>query len=157
MSEVKPYFVYGTLLQGFQNHETFISGKCEKIINGYVSNVYLRHFKQGYPGMYRVNDAKDNNQRVVGEIIFPKKECYLDLRTSLDGLEAYYGPNNPHNMYERKEMNAMDEVGNIYGCITYICLLNESDGLIFGKDSFDWKNFMKSKGLRDAAEDWAEK
>ena len=108
-------------------------------------------------GMYRVNDTKDNNQRVIGEIIFPKKECYLDLRTSLDGLEAFYGPNNPNNMYERKEMNAMDEAGNIYGCITYICLLNESDGLIFAEDIFDWKKFMKSKGLRDAAEDWAEK
>ena len=50
-----------------------------------------------------------------------------------------------------------DEEGNIYGCITYICLLNESDGVIFDKDSFDWKKFMKSKGLKDAAEDWADK
>ena len=90
-------------------------------------------------------------------IIFPKKECFLELSTSVDGLEAYYGPNNPNNMYERKEMNAMDEEVNIYGCITYICLLNESDGLIFDKDSFDWKKFMKSKGLKDAAEDWADK
>ena len=157
MSDVKPFFVYGTLLQGFQNHETFISGKYEKIIKGYIPNVYLRHFKQGHPGMYHANDNEDRNTRVIGEIIFPKKECFLELSTSVDGLEAYYGPNNPNNMYERKEMNAMDEEGNIYGCITYICLLNESDGLIFDKDSFDWKKFMKSKGLKDAAEDWADK
>ena len=157
MSDVKPFFVYGTLLQGFQNHETFISGKYEKIIKGYIPNVYLRHFKQGHPGMYHANDNKHRNKRVIGEIVFPKKECFLELSTSVDGLEAYYGPNNPNNMYERKEMNAMDEEGNIYGCITYICLLNESDGLIFDKDSFDWKKFMKSKGLKDAAEDWAEK
>ena len=157
MSDVKPFFVYGTLLQGFQNHETFISGKYEKIIKGSIPNVYLRHFKQGHPGMYHANGNEALDKRVIGEIIFPKKECFLELSTSVDGLEAYYGPNNPNNMYERKEMNAMDEEGNIYGCITYICLLNESDGLIFDKDSFDWKKFMKSKGLKDAAEDWAEK
>merc|ERR1712150_160244 len=150
METIKPFFVYGTLMEGFRNHEMLVVGKDSKIIQGRLDNYYLRHFKAGHPGMYQANDEKGKIKSVVGEIIFPKPECYKLLSDDFDKLEAYYGPNNPNNMYERKEVLVRDDTGKTFVCDTYICLLDESKGVLFDVDVFDWRLFMKNKGLEDA-------
>jgi len=155
MAAIKPFFVYGTLMEGFRNHEAFVLGKAENITQGTLYNHYLRHFQAGYPGMYQVKEMQEKPKTVVGEIIFPKQECYKILSENLDTLEGYQGPNDQNNMYERKEVEVRDTDGKTLLCDTYICLLDESKGQLVGVDVFDWKLFMKSKCLQDAGEDWA--
>ena len=155
MAACKPFFVYGSLMEGFRNHEAFVLGKTEKNTQGTLSNHYLLHFQAGYPGMYQVKTIQEKPKTVIGEIIFPKQECYKTLSENLDTLEGYQGPNDPNNMYERKEVRVKDTNGKTFLCDTYICLLDESKGELVGVDTFDWKLFMKNKGLQDAGEDWA--
>ena len=155
MAIVKPFFVYGTLMEGFRNHEALVLGKAEKIIQGSVENHYLRHFPAGYPGMYQVKTIEERLKTVIGEIIFPKHEFYRILSDNLDILEGYQGPNDPNNMYERTEVKLKDADGKTFLCDTYICLLDESKGQSIGVDNYDWKSYMKNKGLKDAGKDWA--
>merc|ERR1712126_403194 len=70
---------YGTLMEGFRNHEALVLGKAEKIIQGSLENHYLRHFPAGYPGMYQVKTIEERPKTVIGEIIFLKHEFYKYL------------------------------------------------------------------------------
>ena len=58
-------------------------------------------------------------------------------------------------MYERTEVKVKDTDGKPFLCDTYICLLEESKGQSIGVDNYDWKLYMKNKGLKDAGKDWA--
>jgi gamma-glutamylcyclotransferase (GGCT)/AIG2-like uncharacterized protein YtfP len=156
ISEKLPFFVYGTLQSGFQNHDNFVRGRFTELLPAYVTNAKLRHYAAGFPGLYF---AADESARVLGQLLVPPADVYSEVLRDLDKLEDYT-PGDSRNMYERVVCRA---VVTAAGCApravdawVYVSLLPEStegETVLSG----DWREWMSSRSLKDAADDWAEK
>ena len=45
-------------MKGFRNHQKFLPERVfSRVVPGIMRGVYLVHFEQGYPGMYKLSDA----------------------------------------------------------------------------------------------------
>lgn len=103
--ETVKVFVYGTLMPGECNHQSYCQGQIVPPLPGYVlGEIYhLQHF--GYPG---VCEGKD---KVWGYCLtFPNGFCLADL----DNLEDYQpGRNSRLNVYDRFRANVFDPQGKV--------------------------------------------
>ncbi|TVY08371.1 gamma-glutamylcyclotransferase [Paenibacillus cremeus] len=115
-------FVYGTLCQQERNHKVLGTSHCVSVyarVNGQIIDTGF-----GFPGLV------EEEGTVVGELY----EISEDTLQSLDTLEGYYGPNNPHNLYERKNIEVTTDK-RIYSAWTYTYCV-DTDGL---PRFSDWK------------------
>jgi gamma-glutamylcyclotransferase (GGCT)/AIG2-like uncharacterized protein YtfP len=152
-----PFFVYGTLQTGFQNHDNFVRGRFTSIHAASIGNATLRHYTAGFPGVYICSDS---SARVVGQLITPPVEVYAQLMRDLDSLEDYK-LNCPSNMYKRVVCLARVEPPDgsppySVEAWMYVSLLPDSIGGA-PVPSGDWRAWMTTNGLKDTADDWAEK
>ena len=144
-------------MKGFRNHQKFLPEHVfSRVVPGIMRGVYLVHFEQGYPGMYKLSDD-GAGQSVEGEIVYVKEEFVEEVTTQLDFLEGYV-KDETDNLYEREtvtivEKQSKDEVE----CETYFCLLDDSTGTKVQGNPASWRAFMESNQYVDAAENWATK
>jgi len=87
-------FVYGTLKQGFSNHDRIFGGYDIKITPAFT---YGKLYDLGwYPAM------TVGSEKVYGELIeFNNPE----ILKRVDYLEGFKGESHPHNYYERREVD----------------------------------------------------
>jgi len=129
-------FVYGTLMEGFGNHNLYLKGKIQSINYGETQGE-LYHLPPGYPAML------DGNGAVKGEIIRVMDDN--KLMEKLDSLEGYRGEGN-HNLYDRRMRNIKDTDGNIIPCLVYIYQDAEyvkENGILIPDGN--WRNFIKNR------------
>ncbi|MFD0666086.1 gamma-glutamylcyclotransferase family protein [Ramlibacter sp. MAHUQ-53] len=108
----RAFFVYGTLLRGEPNHRVIarlgLAGVRAARVRGRLFDT-----GEGYPAMLaplepragQGGDAPAQGAGVVaGELMVPA-DLAAALR-DLDALEEFFGPGDPHNLYERREVEA---------------------------------------------------
>lgn len=100
MRQMIPVFVYGTLLEGFQNHDLYVKPYQHQAIPAKIKGE-IYHLPQGYPGLLEGTDD------VMGTILYFLPEEYEAALAGLDELETYFGPNDPRNEYDRIKVTAV--------------------------------------------------
>ena len=112
MEQIGRVFVYGTLMQGMENHS---------LLAPYVKTLFpatlqgrLAHLTQeGYPMLF------SGIETVQGELVdLTDEAAALAL---LDPLEGFIGPGEPQNLYERCQLMATDRQGKAMEAWVYIC------------------------------------
>lgn len=131
-------FVYGTLMTGMINFSIVKPFVISVIPGKLCGKVY--DLSYGFPGAI----LEGEDQYVVGELIELREiETAMKL---LDQLEDYYGPNSPHNMYERSIANIVTLSGEIFDAYVYMWAkpeqLNEIGTLI---DHGSWRVYVSEK------------
>ncbi|MFC8196313.1 gamma-glutamylcyclotransferase family protein [Streptomyces sp. NPDC057298] len=89
-----PFFVYGTLLPGEENHDVFLRGRTLSEAPARLTGAVL-YEGPGYP--YAVEEPAGV---VCGELVTAEPRLYVQLLGALDRLEEY-APGDPANLYER--------------------------------------------------------
>lgn len=140
VSETIPVFVYGTLLEGFQNHDLYVKPYRHQAFPATIKGE-IYHLPQGYPGLLEGTDD------VHGAILFFTPEEYEAALAGLDELETYHGPNDPRNEYERVEVTArMEKTGEAVTTYVYRYLDEEFvRGLGIRVQDGDWRGYMLSR------------
>jgi gamma-glutamylcyclotransferase (GGCT)/AIG2-like uncharacterized protein YtfP/cation transport regulator ChaC len=122
-------FVYGTLRGGESNHGLLGAPHCVSLlaqVSGFMVDTGF-----GYPAMI------EGSGKVCGEIYEIDEETLLRI----DALEAYYGPGDPRNLYERVETAAYTDQGEVK-VMTYVSSRFSYDSSIpYG----DWKLYQMTK------------
>ena len=103
--KILPFFVYGTLQVGFQNHTNVVRGRYSTAAPAFIVGAEVFHYG-GFPGLY---ETADNSSAIVyGELLELDTasteeglRTYYELLCELDVLEEYFGPGHPKNVYER--------------------------------------------------------
>lgn len=106
-------FVYGTLMQGMENHyliQPYMAGTRPAVVRGGI----LYHLTEGYPALILADEQK----QVRGELI-ELTDITRALQV-LDRLEEYYGADCAENLYDRKLCQTFDAKGNMYDCFVYV-------------------------------------
>jgi len=148
--EQLPYFVYGTLQPGFKNHANVVRGRHESAEPATFAGARVVHYEAGFPGMHRGGDGT-----VTGTLLRVAAPAYAAVLRDLDRLEAFYGPRDERNMYEREAVVAADARGAPVRAWAYFSLIAEGGGPV-PVPGGDWRAFMAARGLVDAADDWQE-
>jgi len=91
-------FVYGTLLQGFRNHDFFLNGKSPKCIDSIRGRIYT------YNGMFPYLIITNNPIDIVKGEVYEIDEKILE---HLDYLEGY-NPKSDYSHYIRKEVLTLE-------------------------------------------------
>ncbi len=93
-----PVFVYGSLLDGFENYKRYVKPyPHERYPAKTVGRLYhLPDF--GYPAFLRV---EGEGEWVYGELLCFRPDIYEKAIAGLDELEEYYAPLDERNEYER--------------------------------------------------------
>ena len=135
-----PFFVYGTLLSGFNNHK-LVASRIQKIVPASITGVQLAHFTEGFPGIYPARNKAVAT--VQGELLFPQggeEESVLEI---LDKLEGYFGEGDARNEYERKMVLAQPNDGRSAAvqAQAYFCLRVDEWGGIPVQEG-DWRRYM---------------
>ncbi|MFE9168052.1 gamma-glutamylcyclotransferase family protein [Streptomyces kebangsaanensis] len=97
-----PFFVYGTLRPGEDNHAVFLRGRTRSEEPARLTGAVL-YDGPGYP--YAV-EAPDGVVR--GELVAALPEQYGEVLTALDRLEGYVA-GDPRSLYERIEREVVRE------------------------------------------------
>ncbi|MFD6289364.1 gamma-glutamylcyclotransferase family protein [Streptomyces anthocyanicus] len=92
-----PFFVYGTLLRGEGNHDTFLRGRTLAQTPATLTGALL-YEGPGYP--YAVETPEACGGVVHGELVTADPATYTQLLAALDELEEYTS-GAPSNLYER--------------------------------------------------------
>ncbi|MFD2369308.1 gamma-glutamylcyclotransferase family protein [Brevibacillus sp. GCM10020057] len=133
MRQPLPVFVYGTLLQGFQNHEWYVKPYAHQAVPAKIRGE-IYHLPQGYPGLLAGEDE------VVGALLYFAPDAYEKALAGLDKLETYFGPNDPRNEYDRIEVQAVQSgTGEVVRAYVYR-YLDEA--------------YVRRQGIRVADGDW---
>lgn len=143
-----PFFVYGTLLSGFKNHATVLAPFCPRMVPGTLHGARLFHFERGYPGIY------PGDGTVRGEVVWV--DDYAAAEHALDRLEAYHGPGDPRNLYNREQCQVEIDGAAPVAAWVYWCLIDPTRADAVPVPSGDWRGFMLRTGREDAAEDWSD-
>ena len=110
---MKQVFVYGTLMQGMENHfliQPFTAAVAPAVVNG----ARLYHLEYGYPALVFSGKAA----QVRGELVeLADMEKALAV---LDQLEDYYGAGHPDNLYERVLCSAEFGAGTAVEAYVYV-------------------------------------
>lgn len=103
--EVIPTMVYGTLRQGFGNHENLLKGKFD----GEPRQAKIKGLRMlSEPGHVPFTYIGNEDDEIVVEIYDLKQEGYANTVDRLDMLEGYRGPRHPHNFYNRARLTLVD-------------------------------------------------
>ncbi|MPY63677.1 gamma-glutamylcyclotransferase family protein [Streptomyces spongiae] len=108
-----PFFVYGTLRPGEQNHDFYLRGRTESEEPALMRGLVL-YDGPGYP--YAVEEP---GGVVTGEIVTARPETYDELLRALDRLEDYT-PGDPRNLYERVEREVARTDGTLVRAWVYV-------------------------------------
>jgi len=96
-------FVYGSLMEGFFNYNTYLKGKVISRKYARTKGILYHLINKGYPALI------EGEGYVYGELIEIKnfKETLMDL----DELENYFGDNNRNNEYNRvlREIEVLED------------------------------------------------
>jgi len=102
------FFVYGTLMEGFENYRIYLEGKVRTIQKATVEGI-IYHLPEGYPAMI------PGSGPVKGEVIEVTDSKILE---EIDLLEEYKGEGE-ENLYDRVPVEAETERGEKISCWTY--------------------------------------
>lgn len=155
-----PFFVYGTLMTGYQNHRTFLAPYRPRVEPARLQGGKLFHLpqgdldaKMGYPGLI-VGDGT-----VFGELMYlPKNDTAASaaLMQALDDLEEYRGPENPANLYERRLTEVHSHAGPVLAWVYWFvgadveALATRAIAVPDG----DWRRFLERTGFTDLGVQW---
>ena len=89
-----PVFAYGTLMKGWDNYKRYVQPYPHQAIPAETAGE-LYHLPMGYPGLLAGQGP------VRGVCLFFPAEVYEQALYGLDDLEAFFGPGDPRNEYER--------------------------------------------------------
>lgn len=119
-------FVYGTLLNGYYNHEIYLKNKCEYIGEGFIVGSIYKLKGHSYPAFI------ENNRGMV------HGECYEvsnEVLSHMDELEEYDPDNESNSLYIRKLLPIFDKEKRVKEeCYVYV--YNHQNEK-FGKDLGD--------------------
>ena len=107
-----PFFVYGTLMEGFANHASVVRRRHAGAAPAALRGVELWHFA-GFPGVYDAPARDAAPGAVCGELLAVDAAtplaaaAYLALLEELDALEEFYGPGDARNVYEREARDVL--------------------------------------------------
>lgn len=99
MKRQLPIFVYGTLLEGFLNHQRYVKPYAHQAFPAEIKGE-IYDLPTGYPGLLAGDDM------VKGAVLVFSPEVYEEALAGLDELETYYGPGDPRNEYDRQQVAA---------------------------------------------------
>ncbi len=109
-----PFFVYGTLRQGFGN-DRILDGIDVAFDKG-ASMLGAKMTTVGFPYVWLV---QDQTYFVTGEIVRIDPANYEKAVRRLDALEGYFGPDRP-NHYDRVITTVRDAAGRDVKVFTYL-------------------------------------
>jgi gamma-glutamylcyclotransferase (GGCT)/AIG2-like uncharacterized protein YtfP len=107
--------VYGTLKQGFSNHQVAQRANPIEIIDGELPNFGTMYDVGFYPAVSTVGYST-----IYGEIYVFDPKRMQEALVGLDSLEGYRGPNDHGNHYDRIVVDAIDKDGNKHKCYVYV-------------------------------------
>jgi len=148
-----PFFVYGTLMTGFRNHAAVVRGRHTHAEPATVAGVRLHHYAAGFPGMTRAPGAS----AVAGQLLHFAPTGHAAALADLDLLEDFFGAGDARNQYVRERVDARAADGRTVRAWAYFSLLDPGVEGAVAVDGGDWRAYMASAGLADAADDWREK
>jgi len=123
-------FVYGTLRRGERNHGLLGSSRCEAFLArapGVLVDTGL-----GFPAMKEMGASSGETPGMVCGEIYRVDKATL---ARIDILEDYHGPGDPRNLYERVEMKARTDRGEM-DVLAYVSdRFRDGAAICFG----DWK------------------
>ncbi len=141
MNKTMPVFVYGTLLEGFQNHDGYVKPYQHDAIPATIRGA-IYHLPQGYPGLV------EGTEDVVGALLFFAEHEYEAALAGLDELETYFGPDDPRNEYERMEVTAwVAETNEAVTAYVYRYLDEEYVKRVgIRVQDGDWRRYLLARG-----------
>ncbi|MBM7870152.1 gamma-glutamylcyclotransferase (GGCT)/AIG2-like uncharacterized protein YtfP [Clostridium pascui] len=139
--EKLPLFVYGSLSEGFYNHDIYLKGKVLTKHEAKTKGKLFHLENKGYPAMI------DGDEWVYGELI--TIEDYEKTVEEMDEMEHYYGKDNNQNEYNRVilEVELIGTSGKVkaytykYNEESEHELKNRHEEVSHG----DWRKFMKDE------------
>ncbi|WNC13209.1 gamma-glutamylcyclotransferase [Brevibacillus brevis] len=140
MRKPVPVFVYGTLLEGFENHRLYVKPYVHKAVPARIEGE-LYHLPQGYPGVL------PGDGEVIGAALFFSPDEYETVMVGLDELETYFGPGDPRNEYERVEVRARLDGADEEQMVYVYRYLDEEYVRRMGVrvEDGDWRSYMLGK------------
>ncbi|MEV6316141.1 gamma-glutamylcyclotransferase family protein [Streptomyces sp. NPDC051776] len=108
-----PFFVYGTLRPGRENHDLYLRGRTAEERPALLRGAVM-YEGPGWP--YAVAEP---GGEIHGELITPATEHYDALLVALDRLEDY-APGDPANIYERVAREVILGDGEATGAWVYL-------------------------------------
>lgn len=149
-----PFFFYGTLQTGFQNHENVVRGRFAEISPARAAGLRLVHYPVGFPGAY----PGQHSDFVFGQLLTPPADdaVYAALLRELDLLEDYV-PGRADNQYDRRviSVEVLDAPRRTVDAFVYVSLLDADSNGAVPVPSGDWRSWMAERGLKDAGDDWS--
>lgn len=156
-----PFFVYGTLLQGFRNHARYLAAHGPRITPATLPGGRLYHLPQSVarPGELVVGHAADDQagypvllpgpDTIVGEVM--EVDDPAAILPALDQLEGFWGPDHPENVYERR-LSPVVVAGTLRLAMVY-WYVGELEAQLARRallvPSGDWRQFLAATGLTD--------
>ncbi|MCL7377247.1 gamma-glutamylcyclotransferase family protein [Streptomyces sp. 35G-GA-8] len=132
-----PFFVYGTLRPGEQNHDLCLRGRVAEEEPARLAGALL-YDGPGYPYAVEAPDITAFGTTapgavvsgtVVGELVTAKPGKYHELLTELDELEGYEAPGDPRNLYVRVVRDVLRSDGTPVRAWVYFAAPRVAHGL----------------------------
>lgn len=139
MNKKRRLFVYGSLREGFFNHDIYLKGKVNSITAGEISGYELYHMPyKGYPAVL------PGNTNIVGEVVeFTDYEASLK---AMDVMEGFLGEGNPNNEYSRRVVKVkLTDDKSYEDCYCYFYnkdIDNKFQDEAIHIKNGDWKKYM---------------
>ena len=130
-----PVFVYGTLLPGETNYDTFLKGKTVSERPASVRGVLYLADTGDYPFL------RAEEGTVQGVLMDIRPECFIDTLRALDGLEEYFPHDEDASVYLRRESAIRLENGKEVRAWVYYWNETETTG-----NRLDNGDFRQRKG-----------
>jgi gamma-glutamylcyclotransferase (GGCT)/AIG2-like uncharacterized protein YtfP len=121
-------FVYGSLRYGMTYHD-YLEGATQIAAHAWTWGE-LYDTREGYPGLV------SGEGQVLGEVY----QITCQQLKRINDLEDYYGPSDPRNIYERKQIEINSETGTF---LSYVYFFKDED-------------FLRSYGIPISTGDWVE-
>lgn len=137
MAEKLPFFVYGTLMTGFRNHNYLLEGRTRIIVNASAKGTMFS--VGGFPAL--IESPMDGE--IKGELAYIQPDKYERVMKELDGLEGYYERFPERSMYLRKKTTVMTAGGAPVEAWVYYW--NRSIERLEHVPEGDWREFEKKR------------
>jgi gamma-glutamylcyclotransferase (GGCT)/AIG2-like uncharacterized protein YtfP len=130
-----PFFVYGTLMTGYGNHNRIVKGTTIYIRE--ASTIGTLYSVGGFPGLI------EGENDIEGQLLFIDPKLYDRVLERMDRLEGYYKERPKTSMYIRKKKNIMDnDSGSIIEAWVYYWNGTRSLPIV---ESGSWREYTNPK------------